>query len=119
VGNTDVEHATRSLAEIETEVEKVLGSFEPKEYDALYMVNILNGGCLNRVLEQMVVLYSPRHLPGSEASQTAIKKWKVEVSMKLTMKRAKAGLKRGMSSKVALPPPKLGLAKKIGVPKIA
>jgi hypothetical protein len=56
------------LAEIETEAEKVLGSFKPKEYDALCMTNIPNGGCLNWVLEQMVVLYAPRPLPGSEAS---------------------------------------------------
>jgi hypothetical protein len=53
VGNIATEYAARVLAEVETEAEKVLGSFEPKEYDALCMVNILNGGRLNWVLEQM------------------------------------------------------------------
>jgi hypothetical protein len=53
MGNVAAEDAARVLAEVETEAEKVLGSFRPKEYDALYMVNIPNGDCLNRVLEQM------------------------------------------------------------------
>jgi hypothetical protein len=39
------------LAEVEMEVEKVMGSFGPKEHDAIKMVNIPNGGHLNRVLE--------------------------------------------------------------------
>jgi hypothetical protein len=53
VGNVAREYTTRILAEVETEAEKVLGSFRPKEYDALCTVNIPNGGHLNRVLEQM------------------------------------------------------------------
>jgi hypothetical protein len=51
----------------------VLGSFEPKEHNALRLANIPNGGHLNRVLEQMGVLYAPLLLPGSKASQAAIK----------------------------------------------
>jgi hypothetical protein len=39
------------LVGIETKVERVLGSFELGEYDAPGMANILNGSCLNRVLE--------------------------------------------------------------------
>jgi hypothetical protein len=35
VGNVAVEHTDRVLPEIETEAEKVLGSFRPKEHDAL------------------------------------------------------------------------------------
>jgi hypothetical protein len=35
------------------ETEKVLGSFGPKEYDALRLPNIPNGGHLNSVFEQM------------------------------------------------------------------
>jgi hypothetical protein len=62
------------LAEVETEVEKVLWSFRPKEYDTPCTTNILNDGYLNRVLEQMRVPYAPCPLPGSEASQAAIKK---------------------------------------------
>jgi hypothetical protein len=50
------------------EAEKVLGSFGPKEYDALCMVNIPNGGHLNRVLEQMGVSYASHPLPSSDAS---------------------------------------------------
>jgi hypothetical protein len=68
VGNVGAEYATHVLAEVETKAKKVLGSFRPKEYDALCTVNILNGGHLNRVLEQMGVPYAPRPLPGSKAS---------------------------------------------------
>jgi hypothetical protein len=72
------------------EVERVLGSFRSREYGALRMANILNDGCLNRVLEQMGVSYGPRPLPVSEASLAASKKWKVEVSKKPVSKRVKA-----------------------------
>jgi hypothetical protein len=74
VGNVVVEYAAHVLAEVETEAENVLGSFGPKEYDTLCMVNIPNAGRLNRVLEQIGVPYAPRPLPGSDASQAAIKK---------------------------------------------
>jgi hypothetical protein len=74
VGNVVVEYAAHVLAEVETEAENVLGSFGPQEYDALCMVNIPNDGRLNRVLEQIGVPYAPRPLPGSDASQAAIKK---------------------------------------------
>jgi hypothetical protein len=59
VGNVAIEYATSVLAEVETEAKKVLGSFRPKQYDALYKVNIPNSGCLNRVLRQMGVRYAP------------------------------------------------------------
>jgi hypothetical protein len=67
VGNIATEYTAHVLAEVETEVEKVLGSFGAKEYDVLYTVNILNDDCLNQLLEQMGVLYTPRPLPGSVA----------------------------------------------------
>jgi hypothetical protein len=51
MGNVAAEHAAHVLVEIETEAEKVLGSFRSKEYDALCMANIPNGGHLNQVLE--------------------------------------------------------------------
>jgi hypothetical protein len=76
VGNVAVEYAARVLAEVAMEAEKVLGSFWPKQYDALCMLNIPNAGHLNRVLEQMGVPYAPRPLLGSDASQGAIKKQK-------------------------------------------
>jgi hypothetical protein len=74
VGNVAAEYAARVLVEVETEAEKVLGSFGPKGYDVLYMVNIPKGSRLKRVLEQIGVPYTPRPLPGSETSQIAIKK---------------------------------------------
>jgi hypothetical protein len=51
VSTISAEHAGRVLAEVETEAERVLGSFGPREYDALVAANILNGGRLNQVLE--------------------------------------------------------------------
>jgi hypothetical protein len=75
---------------VETEAERFLGSFEPKEYNILSSMKLPNGGRLNRVFEQMGVPYGPRPLPGTEVSQTAIKKQKAEVSKKLVAKRMKA-----------------------------
>jgi hypothetical protein len=51
VGAIVVAYASHVLAKVETEAEKVLGSFGPREYDALVAVNIPNGGRLNRVFE--------------------------------------------------------------------
>jgi hypothetical protein len=47
VGTIAVEHASHVLAEVETEAERVLGSFGPRECDALIAVNVSNGGRLN------------------------------------------------------------------------
>jgi hypothetical protein len=51
----------------------------------------------------MGVSYAPCPLLGSEASQAASKKWKVEVSKKTAAERAKAGpsLKWGQLKKLA------------------
>jgi hypothetical protein len=68
VGTIAAEHANRFLVEVETETERVLGSFGSREYDALRVANILNNGRLNRVLEQMGVLYFPHPQPGFTAS---------------------------------------------------
>jgi hypothetical protein len=57
VGTIAAEHANHFSAEVETEAERVLVSFRPREYVALRVVNILNGGHLNHVLEQMGVSY--------------------------------------------------------------
>jgi hypothetical protein len=46
---------------------------------------------LNQVLEQIGVSCAPCPLPGSKASQAAIKKWKAEVSKKPAAKREKVG----------------------------
>jgi hypothetical protein len=47
VGAVSTEGASRILAEDE----RILGSFKPKEYDALSTVKLLNGGRLNHVFE--------------------------------------------------------------------
>jgi hypothetical protein len=68
MGTIAVEHADHFLVEVEIEAEGVLGSFGPREYDALRVVNFLNEGRLNRILEQMGVPYFLRPRPGSTAS---------------------------------------------------
>jgi hypothetical protein len=42
-----MEHTSHLFAEVETEAKRVLGSFGPREYDALVAANIPNGGRLN------------------------------------------------------------------------
>jgi hypothetical protein len=74
VENAAAACAARVFVEVETEADKVLGSFGPKEYDTFYTANIPNGGSLNWVLEQMGLSFSPCPLPGSVASQATIKK---------------------------------------------
>jgi hypothetical protein len=67
----------------------------------------------------MGVPYAPYPLPGSVASQVAIKKRKVEVSKRSAVKKANVGPSQAVPSKVVPPPPKLGPAMKIGVMNIA
>jgi hypothetical protein len=70
---------SRILAEVETtKEERFLGSFTPREYDAVMVAKLRNGGRLNRVLKHMGVAYDPRPLPGNEASQEVRDKRKVE-----------------------------------------
>jgi hypothetical protein len=104
VGRVSVEHAERVLAEVKTKAEKVLGSFGPREHDALVLVNIPNGGCVNHVFEQMGVSYAPRPLP--------------EVSSKLALKKAKAGASRLSPSLLVTPLGKAKPAKKGSVLKM-
>jgi hypothetical protein len=68
MGTIAAEYADHFLAEGETETENVLGSFGPREYDALRFANIPNGSRLNHVFKQMGVSYSPRPKPSSVAS---------------------------------------------------
>jgi hypothetical protein len=58
-----VDGASRILVEIETEAKRILGSFGPKEYDAMSMAKLPNGGCLNRIFEHMGLAYAPWLLP--------------------------------------------------------
>jgi hypothetical protein len=119
VGTIAVEHVDHFLVEVEIEVERVLGIFRLRGYDAFMVENILNGGRLNHILEQMWVSYFPQPQPGSAASQLANKKRKVEVANKPPAKRVKAGSGQAPSSRMVPPPPKAGPAKKVGVLKIA
>jgi hypothetical protein len=119
VENVAVEHVDRVLAEIEMQAERVLGSFGPKEYDALGTANIPKGGLLNRVLEHIGVSYASRSVPISDASQTAVRKRNAEVSRKPIMKWMKASSGRAMPSKMAPPPSKRGPSRKISIVKMA
>jgi hypothetical protein len=47
------ENGSRVLAEVETEAERILCSFGPKEYDALTTTKLPNDGRLNHVFEQL------------------------------------------------------------------
>jgi hypothetical protein len=67
MGAVSVENASRLLAEVQTEAERILGSFVLKDYDALSMANLPNGGRLNHVFEQMGLAYAPRPLPRTKA----------------------------------------------------
>jgi hypothetical protein len=53
IGVIPARDVSRVLAEVETEAERFLGSFGSKDYDALSSAKLPNGGCLNRVFEQM------------------------------------------------------------------
>jgi hypothetical protein len=59
MGTIAAEHADHFLAEVEMETKKVMGSFRPREYDALRLMNIPNGDRLNRIFKQMGISYSP------------------------------------------------------------
>jgi hypothetical protein len=99
------EDGVHILAEVETEAERFLGSFSPREHDALVMVKLPNGGCLNHAFEQMGVAYAPCPLPSSEASQAARDKRKAEVSKKPATKRVKTSLSRGVLPQPKTAPP--------------
>jgi hypothetical protein len=74
--------SARFLAKVQTDAEKSLGSYGPKEQEACMVVKLSNGGRLNRVFEQMGVSYGPRPLPGSEAFRPASRKKKADLSKK-------------------------------------
>jgi hypothetical protein len=119
MGTIAVEHADRFLAEVETKAERVLGRFGPREYNALRVANIPNGGRLNHVLKQMGVPYFPCPRPGSAASQSNNNKRKADVAKKLVAKKANTGLGQTPLSSMMPPPPKVGREKKVGIMKIS
>jgi hypothetical protein len=56
------------LVNVKVDAERVLGSFRLMEYNALVTAKLPNNGRLNRVFEQMGILYAPHPLSGTEAS---------------------------------------------------
>jgi hypothetical protein len=112
------ENGSLILAEVGTEAKRNLGSFWPKDYDALTTVKLPNGGRLNCVFEQTELTYVPGPLPDSEANQAAKEKRKVEVSKNPAAKRAKNSPIRATPSKAPPPPSKTGPPKKISIVKI-
>jgi hypothetical protein len=70
------EDANCFLATVKTDAEKILGSYGPREHDVCMIAKLPNGGCLNRVFEQMGVPYAPHPLTGTEAFTTATKEVK-------------------------------------------
>jgi hypothetical protein len=77
------------LAKVEMDAERIFGSYRTKEHDACMAAKRPNNGHLNRVFEQMGVPYAPRLLLSTDAFEAATKKWKVGVSRKTTVKKAK------------------------------
>jgi hypothetical protein len=83
------EGANHFLAMVETDAEKVLGSYASREHGACMAAKLPNGGRLNRVFDQMVVPYGPRPLPDTVAFIVAMKKCKANVSRETVVKKAK------------------------------
>jgi hypothetical protein len=52
------ESTNRFLVKVETDAEKILGRYGPREHDACVLAMLPNSGHLNRVLEQMGVPYA-------------------------------------------------------------
>jgi hypothetical protein len=50
VSTIAAEHASHVLAEVKTEAERVSGSFGPREYGALVLANVMNGGVTPRIM---------------------------------------------------------------------
>jgi hypothetical protein len=119
VGTIAAEHANHFLAKVDMEAKKVMGSFGPREYDALRVADIPNAGCLNCIFEQIGISYFPRPQPGSTAAQLTNRKRKAEVAKKSIAKKAKAGTGWASSSRVVPPPPRATPTKKDGVLKIS
>jgi hypothetical protein len=86
------EDAGRLLTKVETNIERTLGNFVPNKHNALATGKLLNDGRLNWVFEQMGILYTPRPLPGTKASQAATHKCKADMSKKATTKKPRVAL---------------------------
>jgi hypothetical protein len=93
-------NASRILVEVETKAERILRSFRPKEYDALSIVKLPNGGSMNHVFEQMGLAYAPRSLLRTKAFHAAREKHKAKVSKKPIDKKAKTTVSRAALPKM-------------------
>jgi hypothetical protein len=77
------------LAKVETDAARILGSFRPKEHDAL-MTRKASKWCLPQLSVWMDAnTVCPHPLPGTEASQVGTQKWKADMSKKMATKRPK------------------------------
>jgi hypothetical protein len=112
VQTASMENGPRVLEELEMEAGRILGSFGPKEYDALEMAKLPNGGRLNHVFEQMGLAYAPCPLPGTEAFQATREKRKSEVSKKPIAKKVKTAPIWAISSKM-MPLKRIGIVKMV------
>jgi hypothetical protein len=100
------------LVEIDTDAERILGSFRLKEYDALRTAKLPNRGRLNLVFEHMGVPYALCPLLGTEAFLAVTKKWKGEMSKKPATKKAKGVQSKATPAKM-VPPKKKSILKVI------
>jgi hypothetical protein len=54
------EEASHFLAKVQTDAERVLGSYGPREHVAYVTLKLTNGGHLNRIFEKMGIPYATR-----------------------------------------------------------
>jgi hypothetical protein len=75
-------------ARVEWEAEDIMGSYTCPEHEACVM-NLCNGGRLNRVFELVEVAYGPQPEPGTEEFTEASKKRRMNATGKNLGKRAR------------------------------
>jgi hypothetical protein len=91
------------LARVELEAEGIVGSYTRPEHDACIM-NLHNGGRLNKLFELAEVAYGPRPEPDNEEFAEASKKRRMDDAGKNPGKRVRAlGKKKVETVKAAVP----------------
>jgi hypothetical protein len=94
VGPISVENVHHYLAKVETDAERILGSYGPKEHDACVAMKLPNDGRLNRVFKQMRVAYTPCPMSGTDAFAVGTRKQKADASGKVATKRQRCPWRR-------------------------
>jgi hypothetical protein len=90
----DNEDDVQFLARIELYIKGIMGSYTSLEHDACIM-NLHNGGRLNRMFELAGMAYGPRPVPGFDAFIEASKKRKVDAVGKAPTKRMSVQEEKG------------------------